>query len=67
MKKCFITIETGLVNCPEMNATTTNIYIFFAFALNESAVLNALQFPMQNIYQSGDQSRADGRSNVITS
>ena len=43
----------------------TNIYTFFAFALNESVIRDAPQFPMQNIYQSRDLSRANGSSNVI--
>ena len=43
------------------------IYIFFAFALNESVILDAPQFPTQNIYQSRDLSRANGRNNAIAS
>ena len=31
-----------------------NIYILIALALDESIILNVLQFPMQNIYQSCD-------------
>ena len=41
-----------------------NIYIFIAFALVESVILNVLQFPMHNIYQSCDLGRAFGWSNV---
>ena len=44
-----------------------NIYIFIAFALYESVILNVLQFPMQNIYQSCDIGRVIGGSNVNTS
>ena len=34
------------------------MYIFFALALNNSVSLDALQFPMQNIYESRDLSLA---------
>ena len=44
-----------------------NIYIFFAFDLNDSVILDAPQFPMQNIYQSRDLSQANERSNVTAS
>ena len=40
------------------------IYILIALALDESIVLDVLQFPMQNIYQSCDLDRAIGRRNV---
>ena len=45
----------------------TNIYIFIAFALYESAILNVSQFPMQNINQSCDLGRVIGRSDVNAS
>ena len=45
----------------------TNIYIFIAIALYESVILNVLQFPMQNIYQSCDLGHVIGRSNVNAS
>ena len=41
-----------------------NVYIFIAFALDESIILDVPQFPMKNIYQSCDLGRAIGRSNV---
>ena len=41
-----------------------NIYIFIAFALDESIILDVPHFPMKNIYQSCDLGRATGRSNV---
>ena len=44
-----------------------NIYIFIAFALDESVILNVLQFTMQNIYWSCDLGRAIGRGNVNAS
>ena len=47
--------------------TSPHIYIFFALTLNESVIFDALQFPMQNIYQSRDLSCANRRSNVIAS
>ena len=43
------------------------IYIFIAFALDESVILDVLQFPMKYIYQSCDQGRTNGRSNVNAS
>ena len=42
-----------------------NIYIFIAFVLDESIILDVPQFPMKNIYQSCDLGRAIGRSNVV--
>ena len=47
-----------------MKTECLNIYIFCALALNEIVILDAPQFPMQNIYQSYDLGRAIGRSNV---
>ena len=44
-----------------------NIYIFIAIALDETIILVAVYFSMQNIYQSGDLVRAVGRSNVDVS
>ena len=41
-----------------------NSYILIALALDESIILDVLQFPMQNIYQSCDLDRAIGRRNV---
>ena len=43
------------------------IYIFIAFALDESGILDVLQFPMKNIYQSCDPGHAIGWSNVNAS
>ena len=40
------------------------IYIFIAFALDESIILDVPQMPMKNIYQSCDLGRAIGWSNV---
>ena len=42
-----------------------NIYIFFAFTLNKSVILDAPQFPMQNIYQSSGLSRANGKTTSL--
>ena len=50
-----------------LNFNLSNIYIFIAFALVESVILNVLQFPMQNIYQSCDLGRTIRRSNVNVS
>ena len=44
-----------------------DIYIFIALALDESIILDVLQFPMQNIYQSCDLGHAIGRRNVNAS
>ena len=44
-----------------------NIYILIALALDESLILDVLQFPMKNIYQSCGLGRAIGRSNVNAS
>ena len=44
-----------------------NIYIFIAVALDETSILVALYFSMQNIYQSWDLGHAMGRSNVNVS
>ena len=41
-----------------------NIYIFIAIALDETSVLVAVQFSMQNIYESCDLGRALWRSNI---
>ena len=41
-----------------------NIYIFIVIALDETSILVAVQFSMQNIYQSCDLGRALWRSNV---
>ena len=41
-----------------------NIYIFIAIALDETSVLVALHFSMQNIYQSCDLGHTLGWSNV---
>ena len=49
-----------------VSCTKKNIH-FLCIRLNESVVLDALQFPMQNIYQSCDLSCAIRRSNVIAS
>ena len=38
-----------------------------ALALDESIILDVLQFPVQNIYQSCDLGRAIGRRNVNAS
>ena len=38
----------------------TNIYILIALALDESIILDVLQFPMQNIYQSCDLDGPEG-------
>ena len=38
-----------------------NICILVALALDESIIADVLQFPMQNIYQSCDLGRANGR------
>ena len=40
-----------------------NIYIFIAIALDETSILVALHFLMQNIYQSCDLGHAVGQSN----
>ena len=42
----------------------TNIYIFIAIALDETSILAAVYFSMQNIYQSCDLVRTVSRSNV---
>ena len=44
-----------------------NIYILIALALDESIILDVLQFPVKNIYQSCDLGRAIGWSNVNAS
>ena len=44
-----------------------NIYIFIAFALDESVILDVLQFPMKYIYQSHDLGLAIGQSNIKAS
>ena len=44
-----------------------NIYIFMAITLDETSILVALHFSMQNIYQSCDLDHAVGRSNVNVS
>ena len=44
-----------------------NIYIFIAIALDETSILVAHHFSMQNIYQSCDLGHAVGRSNVNVS
>ena len=46
---------------------TIYIYIFIAIALNETSILVAVHFSMQNIYQSCDLGHAVGRSNVNVS
>ena len=43
------------------------IYIFIAIALDETSILVAVHFLMQNIHQSCDLGRALGRSNVHVS
>ena len=43
------------------------IYIFIAIALDETCILVAVYFSMQNIYQSCDVGRALGHSNVNVS
>ena len=43
------------------------IYSFIAVALDETCILVALHFSMQNIYQSCDLGHAVGRSNVSVS
>ena len=50
-----------------MLQTAGNIYIFIAIALDETSILVALHFSMQNIYQSWDLGHAMGRSNVNVS
>ena len=42
----------------------TNIYIFIAIAIDETSILVALHFSMQNIYWSCDIGHVVGRSNV---
>ena len=42
-------------------------YIFIAIASDETAILVAVHFLMQNIYQSCDLGRAIGQSNVDVS
>ena len=44
-----------------------NICIFIAVALDETGILVALHFSMQNIYQSCGLGHAVGRSNVNVS
>ena len=46
------------------NSVFDNIYILIALALDESIILDVLQFPMQKIYQSCDLGRAIGWRNV---
>ena len=41
-----------------------NIYIFIAIALDETSILVAVYFLMQNIYQSCDLGRTLERSNI---
>ena len=41
-----------------------NIYTFIAIALDETSILVALHFSMQNIYQLCDLGHTVGRSNV---
>ena len=43
---------------------TLNIYIFIVIALDETSILGAVQFSMQNIYETCDLRRALWRSNV---
>ena len=43
---------------------TPNIYIFIVIALDETSILVAVQFSMQNIYESCDLGRAFWQSNV---
>ena len=44
-----------------------NIYILIALTLDESIILDVLQFPMKNIYQSCDLGRTIGCSHVNAS
>ena len=47
--------------------SVSNIYIFIAFPLDESVIIDVLQFMMKNIYKSCDLGRAIGRTNVNAS
>ena len=51
----------------ECYISNTYIYILIALALDESIILDVLQFPMQNINQSCDLGRAIGLRNVNAS
>ena len=42
-----------------------NIYIFIAFTLDESVILDVLQFLMKNIYQSCDLSMPLGGATLV--
>ena len=44
--------------------SSTNIYIFIVIAVDETSILVAVQFSMQNIYESCDLGRDLWRSNV---
>ena len=50
-----------------LKATYSDIYIFIAIVLDETSILVAVYFSMQNIYQSCDLGRGLGRSNVDVS
>ena len=52
---------------PSLRMPFLNIYIFIAIALDETRILVALHFSVQNIYQSYDLGHAVGRSNVNVS
>ena len=53
----------SIFSYPSLN----NIHIFIAFALDESVILNVLQFPMKHTYQSCDLGCAIGQSDVNAS
>ena len=55
------------IPCEVHNVSTSPIpyiYIFIVIAVDETSILVAVQFPMQNIYESCDLGRAVWRSNV---
>ena len=54
-------------NLLKVTAVIFIIYIFIAIALDETSILVALPFSMQNIYQSRDLGHAVGQSNVNVS
>ena len=63
MKKSLVSIFSKIIYV----TATIDIYIFIAIALNETSILVAVHFSMQNIYQSCDLGHAVGRSNVSVS
>ena len=59
-----LALSVDTINISVSKLYFINTYIFIAIAFDETSILVAVHFSMQNIYQSCDLDRALGRSNV---